>query len=84
MSQLSYELAWLMIQDLVAGAMEDHYEQAESLARKYNLPGDLRDLLVFLANLEPSEAIKDFQDANPDFPLNKDTAKGDPLKALEA
>lgn len=81
---LSPEAAWLMIQCLVVRAKEDHYEQAESLARKMNMPGDLDDLVVFLCSLEPTEAMKDFQDANPDFPINRDMMRGDPLKALAA
>lgn len=39
---------------------------------------------MFLGNEKPSEALADFQYANPAFPLNHNLPKSDPLKALEA
>jgi len=81
--KVSPQLAWLQLQDLVARAIEEQYEQSQQLAQKMNLPGDLQDLLQFLGVEQPNEALSDFQYANPKFDL-QNLPKQDPLKALQA
>jgi hypothetical protein len=77
---------WVFVEvlDLLAGALAEHRDQAEELAKQQNLPGDLEDLLALLSEMNPVEFLNQFHYQNPQFNLQDPLKKETPLSALRA
>ena len=86
LGQASPELAWLELQDQVALAIEDHYQEAAKLALEQGWEDPLGDLLALLSEhfgKNPEWFLERFRESNPEFKLRQ-IEKQPPLAVLKA
>jgi hypothetical protein len=77
------ELAWLWVGDMVYHAADQYQPEAQALAEKLNLDMDFASLDVVLAEMNPVQGINELHYADPSLNL-QNLIKQPPLKVLES